>query len=197
MRSDFLLDLRTGEGGREGGRMGRRREGGRGEGGRREGGRGEGGGREGGGREGGRMGGGWGEREGGRRRGREGGREEKREIDVGGSYIGVRERGREGGYEGGREKLSPSLPSSLFLNNTSKGETKDTSAIAAFRFPITFGGINRFLSNVGGGVTLLNTQMKASGVLVFDKNTAVFGGGIAMDDRCLVTSCSGLCMCMY
>ena len=129
--------------------------------------------------EGGREGGG---REGG---GGEGGRE------------GEREGGREGKCEGGREELSPSLPSSLFLNNTSKGETKDTSAIAAFRFPITFGGTNRFLSNVGGGVTLLNTQMKASGVLVFDKNTAVFGGGIAMDDRCLVTSSSGLCMSMY
>ena len=42
-------------------------------------------------------------------------------------------------------------------------------------------------------MTLLNTQMKASGALKFDDNTAVFGGGIAMDDRCLVihtyTSC--------
>lgn len=78
-------------------------------------------------------------------------------------------------------------PSSLFVNNTSNGETKDTSAIAAFRFPIIFSGTNVFLRNVGGGITLLNTQMKASGVLQFDGNTAVFGGGIAMDDRCLVT----------
>ena len=74
------------------------------------------------------------------------------------------------------------------MNNTSEGDTQDTSAIAAFRFPITFQGTNRFLGNLGGGVTLLNTQMRASGVLEFDSNTAVFGGGIAMDDRCLVTS---------
>ena len=83
--------------------------------------------------------------------------------------------------------LSLSLWHSLFRNNTSEGDTQDTSAIAAFRFPITFQGTNRFLGNLGGGITLLNTQMKASGVLVFDGNTAVFGGGIAMDDRCLVT----------
>ncbi|CAI7990699.1 hypothetical protein GBAR_LOCUS524 [Geodia barretti] len=74
----------------------------------------------------------------------------------------------------------------LFMNNTSEGVTQDTSAIAAFRFPITFQGTNRFLGNLGGGVTLLNTQMRASGVLEFDSNTAVFGGGIAMDDRCLL-----------
>ena len=35
-------------------------------------------------------------------------------------------------------------------------------------------------------MTLLNTQMKTSGVLKFDDNKAVFGGGIAMDDHCLV-----------
>ena len=29
--------------------------------------------------------------------------------------------------------------------------------------------------------------MEASGELLFDRNTAVFGGGIAMDDRCLVS----------
>ena len=121
--------------------------------------------------------------------GREGGREREREREEG---------GREGRWKaGGLLLLLSSFPSSSFLNNTSQGETEDTSAIAAFRFPITFGGTNSFINNLGGGVTLLNTQMKASGVMVFENNTAVFGGGIAMDDRCLVTSGSYTCVYMY
>ena len=62
----------------------------------------------------------------------------------------------------------------------------DTSAVAAFRFPTTFKGNNTFIGNIGGGITLLNTRMQASGTMLFEKNVAVFGGGIAMDDRCLV-----------
>ncbi len=72
------------------------------------------------------------------------------------------------------------------MNNTSTEETEDTSAIAAFRFPTIFSGTNDFILNTGGGITLLNTRMQASGALLFLNNTAVFGGGIAMDDRCLV-----------
>ena len=75
---------------------------------------------------------------------------------------------------------------STFRNNTSLEESKDTSAIAAFRFPTIFYGANHFIDNVGGGITLLNTRMQASGTLRFERNTAVFGGGMAMDDRCLV-----------
>ena len=33
---------------------------------------------------------------------------------------------------------------------------------------------------------LLNTRMSAEGTMLFDSNVAVFGGGIMMDDRCLV-----------
>ncbi len=33
---------------------------------------------------------------------------------------------------------------------------------------------------------LLNTRMLAQGNLLFDSNRAMFGGGIMMDDRCLV-----------
>lgn len=63
----------------------------------------------------------------------------------------------------------------------------DTSALAAFRFPVTFTGVNNFTNNSGGGITLLNTKMDAHGEMNFINNSAVFGGGIAMDDRCLVS----------
>ena len=76
--------------------------------------------------------------------------------------------------------------SSLFQNNTSLQSAHDTSAVAAFRFPTSFIGNNTFIANRGGGITLLNTRMQASGTMLFEGNVAVFGGGIAMDDRCLV-----------
>ena len=82
---------------------------------------------------------------------------------------------------------------STFDNNTSLEATEDTSAIAAFRFPTIFRGVTHFLRNRGGGVTLLNTQMmvQENTSLLFDSNTAVFGAGIAMDDRCLVSTWVG------
>ena len=85
-------------------------------------------------------------------------------------------------------KPTPPLPPhSIFEDNQSLEPTADTSAIAAFRFPTVFKGYNYFIRNIGGGITLLNTRMEASGKLLFDSNRAVFGGGIAMDDRCLVS----------
>ena len=61
------------------------------------------------------------------------------------------------------------------------------SLSSCFRFPITLRGTNYFRRNVGGGITLLNTQMDVYGVVILDSNTADFGGGLAMDDRCLVS----------
>lgn len=58
--------------------------------------------------------------------------------------------------------------------------------LPCLRFPITLNGSNYFVNNTGGGITLLNTQMDAYGTIVMDQNTAAFGGGLAMDDRCLV-----------
>ena len=74
---------------------------------------------------------------------------------------------------------------STFQNNTSTAG-KDTSAVAAFRFPTEFTHENIFTGNIGGGIMLLNTRMLAKGTLLFDSNKAMFGGGIMMDDRCLV-----------
>ena len=74
-------------------------------------------------------------------------------------------------------------------------EANDSSAISTFRFPTVFQGSNRFVGNVGGGITLLNTVMnvRENGSLLFEGNTAAFGAGIAMDDRCLV----GLFVCLF
>ena len=79
------------------------------------------------------------------------------------------------------------LTCSTFDNNYSDEANGDTSALAAFRFPVTFRGVNNFTNNRGGGITLLNTRMDANNTMNFINNTAVFGGGIAMDDRCLVS----------
>ena len=75
---------------------------------------------------------------------------------------------------------------SIFDTNSAEDVNGDTSALAAFRFPVTFRGVNNFTNNIGGGITLLNTRMDAYDCMNFINNTAVFGGGIAMDDRCLV-----------
>lgn len=88
------------------------------------------------------------------------------------------------------------LSPSTFEDNFSVDETNgDTSALAAFRFPVTFRGVNNFTNNIGGGITLLNTRMDAYDEMNFISNTAVFGGGIAMDDRCLVRYL--LVKCLY
>lgn len=40
---------------------------------------------------------------------------------------------------------------------------------------------------------LLNTRMQAHGSILFKSNNAIFGGGIMMDDRCLVSGISCVC----
>ena len=89
---------------------------------------------------------------------------------------------------------------SRFENNTSilngSGNTGDTSAVAAFRFPTLFDGTNTFYNNTGGGIMLLNTRMQAHGNMVFESNNAIFGGGIMMDDRCLVSYINNIDFCI-
>ncbi len=86
---------------------------------------------------------------------------------------------------------SYAFPHSIFENNTSTSE--HSSALVAFRFPTNFKGHNHFIGNKGGGITLLNTILRASGTILFESNTAVFGGGLSMDDRCLVS----VCLCIH
>lgn len=60
------------------------------------------------------------------------------------------------------------------------------SALVSFRFPIHLNGYNHFISNVGGGISLLNSAMTVAGELLFDSNTATYGAGLSLDDICLV-----------
>ena len=62
-----------------------------------------------------------------------------------------------------------------------------SSALLAFRFPVTLSGCNHFEENIGGGITLMNARLNVRGELLFLNNLAMFGGGIAMDDSCLVS----------
>lgn len=57
---------------------------------------------------------------------------------------------------------------------------------------ITFKGSNSFVNNNGGGITLLGSRMdvNVNGSVVFDGNRAVFGGGVAMAGRSLVSGIS-------
>lgn len=48
-------------------------------------------------------------------------------------------------------------------------------------------GYNKYVGNIGGGVTLLNTRIDVKGRIEFNENSAVFGGGIALSGRCLVS----------
>ena len=48
-------------------------------------------------------------------------------------------------------------------------------------------GRNSFVRNLGGGITLLNARLSVTGELLLLSNVAMFGGGIAMDDSCLVS----------
>ena len=87
---------------------------------------------------------------------------------------------------------------SQFENNTSVGTTVEhSSALVAFRFPVEFQGHNHFYGNRGGGITLLNTILTAKGTLLFESNSATFGGGLAMDDRCLVRKFINKALCVH
>ena len=77
--------------------------------------------------------------------------------------------------------------SSTFKANKASGTSVDhVSALVSFRFPIHLNGFNHFISNVGGGISLLNSAMTVAGELLLDSNTATYGAGMSLDDICLV-----------
>ena len=78
------------------------------------------------------------------------------------------------------------LPCSEFRENGGSGGSADTTSILVYRVLISFYGNTSFLSNRGGGVSLLSSRMDIKGGVLFYGNTAVFGGGIAMSGRSLV-----------
>ena len=76
---------------------------------------------------------------------------------------------------------------STFRDNVALGTSSDhVSALVSFRFPVHLSGFNHFISNTGGGISLLNSALTVAGELLLDGNTATYGAGIALDDICLV-----------
>ena len=66
------------------------------------------------------------------------------------------------------------------------GNKKEQSAIVSFRFPISLSGTNVFRRNEGGGISLMQSRVDLSGTVHFIENSAVVGGGMALEDQCLV-----------
>ena len=60
-------------------------------------------------------------------------------------------------------------------------------ALLAFHFPLNLRGSNSFVGNIGGGIVLLATRINLMGNLLLKGNEAINGGGISMDDTCLVS----------
>ena len=131
--------------------------------------------------------------------GREEGSKGKREGE------GAKDRGRgreqrtegEGGKERSCRWMLTHISHSHFESNHGI-DTGNTSAITVYRVLITFIGTNIFCNNYGGGITLLGSQMNVDGEIVFERNRAVYGAGIAMSggSRVCVCVCVYVCVCM-
>lgn len=76
---------------------------------------------------------------------------------------------------------------SHFLNNTATRGSADSTALTAYRVLLRFNNRSSFVSNQGGGISLLGSRMDIIGEVKIDKNVAVFGAGIAMTARSLVS----------
>ena len=62
-------------------------------------------------------------------------------------------------------------------------------ALSAFRYPIKLLGQTKFLRNIGGGLSVINTEIdvEQNAQVLFQANEAIFGGGIQMEERCRVS----------
>ena len=59
-------------------------------------------------------------------------------------------------------------------------------ALSSFRYPIKLSGHTKFLRNIGGGLSVINTEIdvEQNAQVLFQENAAIFGGGIQMEERC-------------
>lgn len=71
---------------------------------------------------------------------------------------------------------------SNFIGNKAEKQ----GAVLSFRYPISLSGINVFKRNEGGGVSLMQSRVDVSGTAYFIENSALSGGGLALEDQCLV-----------
>ena len=77
-----------------------------------------------------------------------------------------------------------------------ENNSPQSAAISSFRYPLRFTGINQLLDNVGGGLSMTGTIVRVDGSLLVHNNTASNGGGIHLEDLCLVWP-RILSVCMY
>jgi hypothetical protein len=82
--------------------------------------------------------------------------------------------------------LPVNITNCTFVNNSGTHDSADTTAMTVYRVLVTFQGHSSFLSNQGGGITLLGSRMDIQGHVDLDSNFAVFGAGIAMSGRSLL-----------
>ena len=67
-------------------------------------------------------------------------------------------------------------------------------AISSYRFPLRFTGTNQLLHNVGGGLSAVGSVVRVDGRLIVHNNTASHGGGIHLEDHCVVWLYMSLCV---
>ena len=61
-------------------------------------------------------------------------------------------------------------------------------AISSYRFPLRFTGTNQLLHNDGGGLSAMGSVVRVDGRLIVRNNIASHGGGIHLEDHCMVWS---------
>ena len=90
------------------------------------------------------------------------------------------------------------LHSSFYTNNlrgmSSLAEVNEFhhdpgGALSSFRYPIKLSGHTKFLRNIGGGLSVLNTEIdvEKNAQVLFQENEGIFGGGIQMEEMCRVS----------
>ena len=90
------------------------------------------------------------------------------------------------------------VPSSFYANNlrgmstlpdVDEFQRDPGGALSAFRYPIKLLGQTKFLRNIGGGLSVINTEIdvEQNAQVLFQANEAIFGGGIQMEERCRVS----------
>ena len=70
-------------------------------------------------------------------------------------------------------------------------------ALSSFRYPIKLSGHTKFLRNIGGGLSVINTEIdvEQNAQVLFQENEAIFGGGVQMEERCRVSLCCAFAVC--
>ena len=98
------------------------------------------------------------------------------------------------------------LYSSFFANNlrgmstlaeVNEFQRDSGGALSSFRYPIKLSGHTKFLRNIGGGLSVINTEIdvEKNAQVLFQENAAIFGGGVQMEERCRVSLCCAFAVC--